>query len=336
MRKVILFATVLVLCLCLLFVSAAYSAKPQPQPNPPASIYYYGYAMLVDGESYKIVSDKAEQYVDRHFALGPPKDRRGDRIEVQLIYNPITKSYDLTWFCCFLGRPCPVYNSNRRVKINIDMSSTVEAVNVSNSATVADMLAYKNSNFPHDPRGPLTDNSVSMLFEKGWGSNISGNNNIWAAFLVDKSNDGTDIDAITQSNLWDHNTSAPCYWASQNGAACEGREDEDQIVFFLFDNQTDAQISFEPVDWELQSGVKVPIKWVVTPATSSAEIGVRAIEPSEFDTCVYPLDKQKQVLYQIPNGLPFRLIVSKYSLETGAPPRQLDTTIDTWGKIKSE
>lgn len=325
----------LILCLCLVFVSETYSAKPPPQP--PATIFYYGYAMLDDSASYKIVSDTRGQYIDKHFSSLPLKKRRGDRIEVQLTYKKESNSYELTWFICFLGRPCPIYNSDRRARIKLDFLSE-DVDNISNSATIADMLAYKNTDnppdnpFPFDPRGPLTDDSVSLLVEKAWGS--TSGNNIWMAFLVDKTNDATDPDAITQTKLKEHDNLASYYWTNRNGAACEGIVDEDQIVFFLFDNQLEDQIDFKPVGWETQSGVEVPIKWEVTPKISNPVISVKPIVESQFDACVLPLDITGQELYQIPNGLPFKLTVSKYPLLVGAPPRQLDTIIDTWGIMK--
>lgn len=340
MRKLMLIGFILVFALAFLMTThLVYAKPPNPTPTPPASIFYYGYAKLDDGDSYTIVSDTRGQYVDRNLTPGkPPKNRRGDRIEVQLKYNTTTKSYDLAWFCCFIGRPCPVYNSDRRARINFDMWNATEGSDYLTNQTIADMLAYKNTiPFPSKPRGMLNNDSVHILFEKGWGSSNTNNNKIWAVFLIDKTNDATDSDAITQTNLLELNPSAPHYFTSRNGAACENIEDEDQIAFFFLDDQLEDQIDFNPIGWEMQSGVRVPTTWEVTPKTSSPEISVRTIDPSKFDACVYPLDQPRKVLYTVSSGLAFKLTVSKYpSFPVNlAPPKQGILT-SAWGEIKGE
>jgi len=336
MKILTLFAPVLVLCLCLLFVSSVYSAKPQPLP--PTYVSYYGYAMLYDNISpnnpYMIASDGKGQYVDRSLAKGNPNNKRGDRIGVWLKYNGT--GYDLTSFECFLGKPELPWRSDRRVHLNFDIASGTPAASEINQ-TLANMLLYNVTN--NLRRGDLfgaeyhlTDNSVHIAFVKGTVGNDP--NEISAIILIDKSDiasdPGGDPEAITQTNLWKIDSSAPRYWTSLEGVASGNAgeiDTHDHIGFFIFKYQ----LNFRPIENDEIYG-KIPITWEVTPMQGTVSMYVRRVTDITNPAYSYV----EEPLWTFPS-FPFRLIVSKNSLtgRTFAPPKQ-PNTIDAWGRIKSE
>jgi len=321
----------------LLAASLSYGAKP-PQP-PPTIIFYYGYAVLYDTDGnnpYMIVSDGRGQYVDMN--LKPGRNKHGDKIEVQLKYNSTTNGYDLIYFRCFIGKPELQWRSDRRARFNFDINNATKVYDVSNK-TVADMLAYNNVSFP-TVRRPLNDDSVHIAFQKGWYSDSYSNpDENWTAVLVDKTDVATDSNAITQTNLWTLDSDAPRYWTSLEGSSFGSEQDaHDHIAYFMYVSK----LNYTPIGWETQGTVRVPVTWQVTPMAGPDEISVRTFYPEQFtgnpfpnDVTPYaPMEEIPNVLYTFPNGLSFKLIVSKYPVSL-APPKQRILT-GTWGEIKGE
>jgi len=308
----------------LLITSLTYGAKP-PTP-PPATIFYYGYAVLYDDSPYMIVSDGKGQYVDRNFAPGSWKNKRGDKIEVQLKYNSGTKGYDLAYFRCFIGKPELPWRSDRRARFNFDVLNSTQGSNYADNETVAKMLAYNNVNFT--VRRPLNDDSVHIAFQKGWDTDYA---QCWAAVLVDKTDVTDDPNAITRTNLLTLDPDAPFYWTSLEGSSFGSEEDaHDHIAYFMYESK----LNFKVLLTEKQGSVNVPIKWEVTPDIAKPvedTISVRTTDSSPQP----PMMEPKSVLYNFPNGLPFKLIVSKYSLVTPAPPKQ-NVLTSTWGEVKGK
>ena len=346
--KSISFEKVLVACVIsiLLIGSVSISWAKKPQPAPPTYIHYHGYAILDDGNDYMMVSDGRGQYVDRELTTDTknPQKKRGDRIEVQLKYNSTTKEYDLIYFRCFMGKPELRWRSDRRVRFSSDISEKGTKVASPGNQTVQDLLLYNVTGFNTNPTrrgvdlsgtgaGPwsLTDDSVHITIQKGMGNDY---NEVWAAFLVDKTDIAEDTEAITQTNLWSVNPDAPRYWTALEGSAMGNEEDpHDQIGFFLFKSQ----LNFNPIEHELQSGVKVPITWVVTPSSGQVNLYVRRVTNPADPVNSYV----EEDIWKFVDGFPFRLIVSKYSLAEHnlAPPREYheyNTLTTTWGEIKSD
>jgi hypothetical protein len=315
----------------LLITSLTYGAKP---PTPPTYIFYYGYATLDDSSSYKIVSDGLGQYIDRNFTSDG-----GDKIEVQLKYNNKTKGYDLIYFRCFIGKPELPWRSDRRARFNFDVLNSTQGSNYADNETVAKMLAYNNVSFP-TVRRPLNDDSVHIAFQKGWYSDSYSNpNENWTAILIDKT-DEADANAITQTNLWTLDSDAPRYWTSLEGSSFGSEEDaHDHIAYFVYESK----LNFKVLLTEKQGSVDVPIKWEVTPKVGADEISVRTFFPGQFTGNPFPNDvtpdspmqENRQVLYTFTNGLPFKLIVSKYSLASPAPSKQNILT-SAWGEVKGK